>query len=96
MDSAWRRRENPWRRGRDSVFSCWTTPHLRAGRMNGVVDATIIESRGASAAADEVDDFEAVAVFEDGLRPAVAGGNFAVEFDGYAVGLHSHDFHKGR
>ena len=41
-----------------------------------------------AAAADEVDDFEAVAVFEDGLRPTVAGGDFAVEFNGDAVGLH--------
>ena len=39
-------------------------------------------------AADEVDDFQAVAVFEDGLRPAVAGRDFQVEFDGDAVGLH--------
>jgi hypothetical protein len=35
-----------------------------------------------------VDYFELVTIFEGGLRPTIAGGNFAVEFDGYAVGLH--------
>ncbi len=45
-----------------------------------------------TAAADEVDYFQAVAIFQDGLRPAVARGDFAVEFDGDAVGLHVERF----
>ena len=48
-----------------------------------------------TAAADEVDDFEAVAIFQDGLRPAFAGGDFTVEFDGYAVGFHAQGFDEG-
>jgi hypothetical protein len=45
-----------------------------------------------TAAADEVDDFEAVTVLEMSLRPAVAGDDVAVEFDGHAVGLHREGF----
>ncbi len=48
-----------------------------------------------TAAADEVDDFEAVAVFEMSLRPAIAGDDVAIEFDGYAVGLHGQGFDQG-
>jgi hypothetical protein len=53
--------------------------------------------KGASrqSAADEVDDFEAVAVFERDLGPAVAGGNIAIELDGDAVGLHVEGFNQG-
>jgi hypothetical protein len=47
------------------------------------------------AAADEVDDFEAVAVFEMSLQPAVAGDDVAVEFNRYAVGLHGEGFDQG-
>jgi hypothetical protein len=43
-------------------------------------------------AADEVDDFEAVSVVQWSLRPLVAGDDFAVQFDGYAVGLHAERF----
>lgn len=51
---------------------------------------------GLQSAADEVDDFEAVAIFEDGFRPDITGGDFAVEFDGDAVGLHVEGFDQGR
>ncbi|MCU1300078.1 MAG: hypothetical protein JWQ87_362 [Candidatus Sulfotelmatobacter sp.] len=44
------------------------------------------------AAADKVDDFEAVAVFQRGLGPAVAGDDVAVEFNRDAVGLHAERF----
>jgi hypothetical protein len=47
------------------------------------------------AAAYEVDDFEAVAVFQQGFGPAVAGDDGAVEFDGDAVGLHGEGFDQG-
>ena len=40
-------------------------------------------------AADEMDDFQAVSVVQWSLRPLVAGDDLAVEFDGYAVGLHA-------
>jgi hypothetical protein len=36
-----------------------------------------------------VDDFQAVSVVQWSLRPLVAGDDFAIEFDGYAVGLHA-------
>jgi hypothetical protein len=36
-----------------------------------------------------VDDFQAVSVVQWSVGPLVAGDNFAVEFDGYAVGLHA-------
>jgi hypothetical protein len=64
--------------------------------MNGVADPTIVENVAASAPADEVDDFEVVSVFEDGLGPTVTGGDFAVEFDGDAVGLHIEGFDEKR
>jgi len=46
------------------------------------------EVRGRRATADEVDDFQAVAILEQRLRPAVARDNGSVEFDGDPVGLH--------
>jgi hypothetical protein len=48
-----------------------------------------------TAAPDEVDYFEVVAVFEMSLRPAVAGDDVAVQFDGYAVGLHFQGLDQG-
>jgi hypothetical protein len=42
-----------------------------------------------------VDYFQAVAVFERRFGSAGAGDYFAVEFDGYAVGLHGEGFHQG-
>ena len=44
---------------------------------------------GTLSAADKVDDFEAVSVVQWSLRPLVAGDDFAVQFDGYSVGLHA-------
>ena len=46
-------------------------------------------------AADEVDDFQTVAVFEDDLRPVIAGGDFAVKFDRYSIGFHPQGFEQG-
>ena len=43
----------------------------------------------AGATADEVDDLEAVALLESGLRPAVAGDDITVELYGHAVGFHA-------
>lgn len=40
-----------------------------------------------SAAADEMNHLELVAVVEGGFYPPVAGDDFAVEFDGDAVGF---------
>jgi hypothetical protein len=36
-----------------------------------------------------VDDFQTVSVVQWSLRPLVAGHDFAVQFDGYAVRLHA-------
>lgn len=46
------------------------------------------EVRWRRATADEVDDFQPVAILEQRLRPAVARDNGSVEFDGDPVGLH--------
>ena len=43
-------------------------------------------------AAYEVDYFQAVSVVQRSLRPLVAGDDFPVQFDGYAVGLHAEGF----
>jgi len=48
--------------------------------------------KGAAAAAYEVDDFEAVAVFELRFGPALSRDDVAVEFDRDAVGLHVEGF----
>jgi hypothetical protein len=48
-----------------------------------------------AAAADEVDDFQAVAVFQQRLRPTVTRHDGVVEFDGHAVGLHVERFDQG-
>jgi hypothetical protein len=49
-------------------------------------------SRSIFTAAYKVNDFEAVSVFQGRLGPAVAGDDVAVEFYGYAVGLHGQGF----
>lgn len=46
-----------------------------------------VEPMWSTAAADEVDDLEAVAVFERRLRPGGAGDYLKIEFDGDTVGL---------
>ncbi len=43
-----------------------------------------------------MDYFQAVAVFQGRLGPAVAGDDGAVEFYGYTVGLHAQGFDQGR
>jgi len=45
--------------------------------------------------ADEVDDFQAISVVQWSLRPLVAGDDLAIQFDGYAVGLHAERFDEG-
>ena len=40
-------------------------------------------------AADEVDDLQPISIVQWSLRPLVAGNDLAVQFDGYAVGLHA-------
>jgi hypothetical protein len=62
---------------------------LRSGWMASVFGRHSIR---AVPAAYEVDDFQAVTVLQDGLRPAVTGDDVAVEFDGDAVGLHVEGF----
>ena len=42
-----------------------------------------------------MDYFQAVAFFQLGLGPAVAGDDFTVEFYGYAVGFHVQGFDQG-
>ena len=48
------------------------------------------------AAADEVDDFEFVAIGELGFGPAVAANEFAIQFDGDAIGFHAELCNKFR
>ena len=36
-----------------------------------------------------MDDLQSVSVVQWSLRPLLAGDDFAVQFDGYAVGLHA-------
>jgi hypothetical protein len=55
-----------------------------------------VRDRFRTAAPDEVDDFEVIAVFQDGLSPTVARGDFAIEFNGDAVGLHIERFDQRR
>jgi hypothetical protein len=45
-----------------------------------------------SAAADEVNDFQSISIFENDLGPAIARGDFAVKLNGDAVGLHTQRF----
>jgi hypothetical protein len=47
-------------------------------------------------AADEVDDFELVAIFKNDLGPAIAGSDISIEFDRDAIGLHIKGFDQGR
>jgi hypothetical protein len=54
------------------------------------------ERESGPAAADEMDDLEAVAFGEERGGPAVAGDNVAVEFDGNAVRLHAELFDQRR
>lgn len=49
---------------------------------------------GGKAAADEVNDFQPVAVFELGFEPAIAGNDVAIQFHGHAVGLHAEEFYE--
>jgi hypothetical protein len=42
-----------------------------------------------------MDDLQAVAFMKMSLGPAVARDDFAIEFDGDAVGFHSKDLHEG-
>ena len=46
-------------------------------------------------AAYEVDDLQVVALFQSDFGPAIAGHDFAVQFDGYAVGFHAQRFDQG-
>ena len=44
--------------------------------------------------AHEVNDFQLVSVAQRRLWPGVAGNDLAVQFDGYAIGLHAKLFHQ--
>jgi hypothetical protein len=48
-----------------------------------------VTTRASRSAADEVDDLQPVSVVQWGLRPLLAGYDFAVQFDGYAIRLHA-------
>jgi hypothetical protein len=58
--------------------------------------ALAVRALGRHSATHEVDDFEAVAIFERDLRPAVPRSDFAVELNGNAVGFHIQRFDQGR
>ena len=62
---------------------------------NGADEFKTEEPESGAAAADEMDDLEAVAFGEQRGGPAVAGDNVAVEFDGNAVRLHAELFDQG-
>jgi hypothetical protein len=70
-------------------------PTGRVGN-NGADEFKTGEAESGAAAADEMDDLEAVAFGEKRGGPAVAGDNVAVEFDGNAVRLHAELFDQGR
>jgi len=57
-------------------------------RVLGIVGYKAARALGLQSTAHEVDDFEAVAIFEDGFGPAISRRDLAVQFDGNAVGLH--------
>jgi len=46
------------------------------------------------AAADEMNDFQTVAIGELGLGPAIARHDIAIQFHGHAVGLHTQRFNQ--
>jgi hypothetical protein len=46
------------------------------------------------AAADEVNNFQAVAFVELSFGPTIPRHDFAIEFNGDAVGLHAKRFHE--
>jgi hypothetical protein len=48
-----------------------------------------------STAADEVHDFQAVAIVQNRGGPAVAGDYVTVQFYGYAIGLHAEEIYQG-
>jgi hypothetical protein len=62
---------------------------------NGADEFKTEKPESGAAAADEVDDLEAVAFGKKRGGPAVAGDNVAVEFDGNAVRLHAELFDQG-
>ena len=62
---------------------------------NGADELRTEKPESGAAAADEMDDLEAVAFAEKGGGPALAGDNVAVEFDGNAVRLHAELFDQG-
>lgn len=49
---------------------------------------------GCGAAADEVNDFQPIAVFELGFEPTIAGNNVAIQFHGHAIRLHAEEFYE--
>lgn len=62
---------------------------------NGADEFRTEEAESGAAAADKVDDLEAVTLGEKRGGPAVAGDNVAVEFDGDPVRLHAELFDQG-
>lgn len=62
---------------------------------NGADEFRTEEPESGAAAADEVDDLEAVAFGENRGGPAVAGDNVAVELDGNPIRLHAELFDQG-
>jgi hypothetical protein len=69
---------------------------LRRGCTLGLPAYFFLTCLTLSAAANELNDFQTVAVFKKGLRPAAAGGDFAVEFYGDAVRFHVERFDQCR
>jgi hypothetical protein len=68
---------------------------VRSAGLYGAAKSRAL-SKPARSAADELDDFQAVAVFDYGLRPTITRHDFAVEFHSDAVGLHIKGFDQRR
>lgn len=63
----------------------WQCNQVNSGKE---VTKQLLGSNLPEAATYEMNDFELIAILELGRRPAITREQFAIEFDGDAVGLH--------
>ena len=70
----------------------WQNNQVNSGKE---VTKQLLGSDLRETAADEVDNFERIAVLKLGGGPAITREQFAVDFDSDAVGLHVQLFEEG-
>lgn len=70
----------------------WQNNQVNSGKE---VTKQLLGSNLRETAADEVDDFERIAVLKLGGGPAITWKQFTVEFDSDAIGLHLQLFEEG-